>query len=79
MRNTIGRRLVKSAALGSAVAVMISGGPAPEIHSAAPPAFDDKTVVLPGFPIRIDRAWVIEKDVDLTDEDKWVIWIGHEY
>jgi outer membrane protein insertion porin family len=34
---------------------------------------------LPGFPIRIDRAWVIERDDDLTDEDKWVFWIGYDY
>ena len=46
MGKTIGRCFVTSAALGTAVAVMVSGGPAPEIHSVAPPAFDDKTVVL---------------------------------
>jgi len=34
---------------------------------------------MPGFPIRIDRAWVIEKDNDITDEDSWVIWIGYDY
>lgn len=34
---------------------------------------------LPGFPIRIDRAWVVEKDNDLTDEDSWVFWIGQSY
>ena len=34
---------------------------------------------LPGFPIRIDRAWPIDKDSEMTDEDNWVIWIGHEY
>jgi len=33
---------------------------------------------LPGFPVRIDRAWVIEKDDNLTDEDAWVIWIGYD-
>ncbi|MDE0838834.1 MAG: outer membrane protein assembly factor BamA [Kiritimatiellae bacterium] len=31
---------------------------------------------LPGFPIRIDRAWSVETDDDLTDVDKWVLWIG---
>ena len=31
---------------------------------------------LPGFPIRIDRAWVIEKDDEFTDTDEWVLWIG---
>ena len=34
---------------------------------------------VPGFPIRIDRAWVVERDDDLTDEDPWVIWIGYDY
>ena len=34
---------------------------------------------IPGFPIRVDRAWVIEKDDDLTDEDAWTIWIGYDY
>ena len=34
---------------------------------------------LPGFPIRIDRAWIIERDDDLTDDDPWVIWIGYDY
>jgi hypothetical protein len=46
MRNTIGRRLVTATVLVTAAAGMISGGPAPEIRSVAPPAFDDKTVVL---------------------------------
>lgn len=32
-----------------------------------------------GFPIRIDRAWVIEKDNELTDEDEWVFWIGPSF
>jgi outer membrane protein insertion porin family len=31
---------------------------------------------LPGFPIRIDRAWSVEADDDLTDIDEWVLWIG---
>ncbi len=31
---------------------------------------------LPGFPVRIDRAWSVEPDDDLTDTDKWVLWIG---
>ncbi len=32
---------------------------------------------LPGFPIRIDRAWVVDPDDELTDEDPWVFWIGY--
>ena len=34
---------------------------------------------VPGFPIRIDRAWAQKADDDFTDEDKWVIWIGYDY
>jgi outer membrane protein insertion porin family len=34
---------------------------------------------MPGFPIRIDRAWTLEKDDPFTDEDPWVIWIGYDY
>jgi outer membrane protein insertion porin family len=34
---------------------------------------------MPGFPIRIDRAWVLKADDDLTGEDPWVIWIGYDY
>jgi outer membrane protein insertion porin family len=34
---------------------------------------------VPGFPIRVDRAWVVHPDDDLTDEDPWVIWIGFDY
>ena len=34
---------------------------------------------MPGFPIRIDRAWAIEKDDEFTQEDSWVIWIGYDY
>jgi len=33
---------------------------------------------MPGFPIRIDRAWVIDYDDDYTEDDKWVIWIGYD-
>jgi len=33
---------------------------------------------MPGFPIRIDRAWEVEKDNDLTDVDEWVFWIGFD-
>jgi outer membrane protein insertion porin family len=33
---------------------------------------------MPGFPIRIDRAWVIDYDDEYTDDDKWVIWIGYD-
>jgi len=33
---------------------------------------------MPGFPIRIDRAFVIDKDDEYTEEDKWVIWIGYD-
>jgi outer membrane protein insertion porin family len=34
---------------------------------------------MPGFPIRIDRAWVVKPDDDLTGEDPWVIWIGYDF
>ncbi|NQT93072.1 MAG: outer membrane protein assembly factor BamA [Lentisphaerae bacterium] len=34
---------------------------------------------MPGFPMRIDYAWVIEKDNPITDEDPWVVWIGYDY
>ncbi len=34
---------------------------------------------MPGFPIRIDRAWVVETDDNYTEEDHWVIWIGYDY
>ncbi len=34
---------------------------------------------MPGFPIRLDRAWVLEKDHEITNEDKWAIWIGHDF
>lgn len=34
---------------------------------------------MPGFPMRIDYAWVIEKDDPLTDEDPWVVWIGYDF
>lgn len=34
---------------------------------------------IPGFPIRIDRAWVINKDNPITDEDTWVFWIGQGF
>ena len=34
---------------------------------------------VPGFPVRIDRAYVLEKDDEITNTDKWVIWIGHDY
>ena len=31
---------------------------------------------MPGFPIRLDYAWSIEPDDDLTREDLWSVWIG---
>ena len=34
---------------------------------------------MPGFPIRIDYAWALEKDSELTQEDRWTIWIGYDY
>lgn len=34
---------------------------------------------MPGFPIRIDRAWVIENDDQYTDRDPWVVWIGYDF
>ena len=33
---------------------------------------------MPGFPIRIDRAWSIESDSELTDTDNWVFWVGFD-
>ncbi len=33
---------------------------------------------IPGFPIRIDRAWAIEKDSELTQTDSWSFWIGFD-
>jgi outer membrane protein insertion porin family len=33
---------------------------------------------LPGFPIRIDRAWTLDKDHEITDEEHWVFWIGYD-
>ena len=33
---------------------------------------------MPGFPIRIDRAWPLERDSDLTDTDDWVFWVGFD-
>ncbi len=51
--------------------------------------FDDSTLAsgagiglrldMPGFPIRIDRAWDVEADDELTDTDNWAIWIGYDY
>jgi outer membrane protein insertion porin family len=34
---------------------------------------------VPGFPIRVDRGWVIQRDDRLTDKDAWAIWIGYDY
>jgi outer membrane protein insertion porin family len=31
---------------------------------------------IPMFPIRLDRAWVLEPDDEFTGEDAWVFWIG---
>jgi outer membrane protein insertion porin family len=36
-------------------------------------------VDIPGFPIRVDRAWVLGKDHPITREDPWVVWIGYDY
>ena len=33
---------------------------------------------MPGFPIRIDRAWSVDADSPITDLDKWVFWIGYD-
>lgn len=33
---------------------------------------------IPGFPIRIDYAWPLEKDSPLTNTDRWNFWIGFE-
>ena len=34
---------------------------------------------MPGFPIRIDRAWIISKDDELSVADPWVFWIGYDF
>jgi len=34
---------------------------------------------LPGFPIRLDRAWVMDKDEEITEEETWTIWIGYDF
>lgn len=34
---------------------------------------------LPGFPIRLDRAWPVERDDRFTDEDAWSISIGYDF
>ena len=34
---------------------------------------------IPGFPIRIDRGWILEKDDPLTGADEWVFWIGYDF
>jgi hypothetical protein len=34
---------------------------------------------MPGFPIRVDRAFVMDPDDEYTDADDWVIWIGYDY
>jgi outer membrane protein insertion porin family len=34
---------------------------------------------LPGFPIRLDRAWPVERDDNFTDEDAWSISIGYDF
>lgn len=33
---------------------------------------------VPGFPIRLDYAWVLRRDDPYTDTNRWVIWIGHD-
>ncbi|NQU40985.1 MAG: outer membrane protein assembly factor BamA [Lentisphaerae bacterium] len=33
---------------------------------------------MPGFPIRIDYAWDLEADDELTGTESWVIWIGYD-
>ncbi len=34
---------------------------------------------IPGFPMRIDYAWALDPDDELTEEDNWVFWIGYDY
>lgn len=34
---------------------------------------------LPGFPIRIDRAWIIESPDPYARPDRWVFWIGYDF
>ena len=34
---------------------------------------------IPGFPIRIDRGWILKKDDEYTDEDKIVLWVGYDF
>lgn len=35
-------------------------------------------VDIPGFPIRLDYAWILRRDDPLTDTTRWVIWIGYD-
>lgn len=48
-------------------------------HNLASSAGTGLRLDVPGFPIRLDRAWVIQKDHDITNEDEWSIWIGHDF
>ena len=34
---------------------------------------------IPGFPIRIDYAWPVRKDSELTKSDRWIFWIGYDF
>ena len=34
---------------------------------------------IPGFPIRIDYAWPIKKDSELTNTTRWSFWIGFDH
>lgn len=33
---------------------------------------------LPGFPVRIDRAWVVNEVDESSDTETWVFWIGYD-
>ncbi len=35
-------------------------------------------VDIPGFPVRIDYAWIVRRDDPFTETSRWVIWIGYD-
>lgn len=48
-------------------------------HNLASSAGTGLRLDVPGFPIRLDRAWALQKDHEITEEDAWAIWIGHDF
>ena len=50
-----------------------------EFGSMASSAGIGLRIDMPGFPIRIDRAWIVSKDDELSDDDPWVFWIGYDF